>query len=132
MITLISKWKLKNGVPPDILANLTAVASKVEQSEPGTLMYLVNLPALSPLDKNRQPQCPPPKPIPPAEQKEVVFMEIYRDAQAFSDHVNGPVFTAFRKANIQYFQEDPNSPGWPLTDTDFLGRESAFIRAAAG
>lgn len=132
MITLVSKWKLKNGAPQQLIENLKAVADKVKQSEPDTLMYLVNLPAPPPLGNNNQPQCPPPASIPPEQQKEVVFMEIYRDAEAFSRHINGPVFTAFRKANIQYFQESPANPGWPVTDTEFLARESAFIRPDAG
>lgn len=38
MFTLISKWKLKNGCPPDLHAALKAVAEQVERAEPDTLM----------------------------------------------------------------------------------------------
>ena len=102
------------------------------KEEEGTLMYVVNLQAIPPLDTYNKPTEPPPPPIPLQEQTEVVFLEIYKDVETFSAHVNGPTFTKFRKTYLKYFLLDPLRPGWPLNDTEFLSRESAFIRPQAG
>jgi len=131
MITLISRWKLRNGCPPELHKALQMVAEQVKACEPGTLMYSVHLPALSPLDTSLQPHQPPLPFIAMEQQTEVVFVEIYKDADAFTRHVNGATFTRFRKRNIRHFYEDPVKPGWPVTITQFLDRQSAFIRNAA-
>lgn len=131
MITLISKWKLRNGVPNALAAALRDVAATVQAEEPRTLVYSVHLSAPSPLGPDREPLDPPPNFLPCDQQTEVVFFEVYVDADAFAAHVNGPVFTAFRKANIQYFYEDPANPGWPNTETPFIERQSAFFRSDA-
>ena len=100
-------------------------------AEPDTLMYSVHLPDKSPLNKNNQSLQTPPQ-VNPSDAIEVVFFEIYKNADAFSKHVNGKAFTQFRTDNLHFFDEDPDSPGWPLTITEFLARESAFIRHEAG
>jgi quinol monooxygenase YgiN len=119
-IRIISRWLLRSGCPPELRQMLDALAAEVIANEPGTLSYRVNLPAPAPLDKQRQPSVPPPTPIPDAEQVEVVFMERYLDAEAFSVHVNGPVFTRFKAQALPFFLPDPNRPGWPKTVTTFL------------
>jgi quinol monooxygenase YgiN len=131
MITLISKWKLRNGMPPELAEALRDVATIVQAQEPGTLVYSVHLSAASPLCADRNPLHPPPTGVPPELQTEVIFFEVYADADAFAAHVNGPIFTSFRTANIQYFYEDPANPGWPNTDTPFLERLAAFFRPEA-
>ncbi len=105
------------------------VTIQVKKVECDTLMYMVHLPARSPLDQGR---VQPPSSIPLPEQTEVVFVEIYKSAEAFKDHLNGVPFTEFRKQNMQYFCEDPQNPGWPDAKTEFLDRQSAFIREEAG
>jgi hypothetical protein len=55
-----------------------------------------------------------------ADVSEIVFVESYADVSAFKAHLNGPLFTAFREQNLQYFKEDPTKPGWPITQTVFL------------
>jgi quinol monooxygenase YgiN len=132
MIALISKWKLRNGCPKELQTELKKLAKQVRKEEKGTLMYAVNLQAIPPLDTYNMPINPPPKSIPLEEQTEVVFIEIYKDVEAFSTHVNGPTFTKFRKTYLKYFLLDPLKPGWPLNDTEFLIRESVFIRLEAG
>lgn len=131
MISLISKWQLRNGCPRALHDALRAVAEQVKKTEQDTWMYSVHLPGRPPLNGRRQPYDPPLAPISMQQQTEVVFFEIYKDANAFSAHVNGDVFTRFRTQNINYFYENPDNPGWPLTQTQFLERESAFIRKAA-
>ncbi len=128
MIVLISKWKLKNGLSDELAVALKTVADHVKAAEPDTLLYSVHLPARSPLGQGMQPACPPVKPIPGDQQTEVVFFEIYKDAAAFSYHINGPTFTEFREQYIQYFYEDPDKPGWPNTQTEFLDKQSMFVR----
>ncbi len=125
MIVLISRWKLKNGCPADLVTTLESLADKVKAAEPDTLLYSVNLQARSPLNQPSQ----LPAPIPGSQQTEVDFFEIYKDAQAFAHHINGPVFTQFREQNIQHFYEDPEKPGWPNTETVFLDKQSMFVRS---
>lgn len=131
-IALISRWKLKNGCPDLLKQCLTTLAQTVLADEADTLAYSVHLTAAPPLDANRDPLNPQPGAFPLAEQTEVTFFEIYRDAQAFADHVNGPCFTAFRTKYIDYFLEDSHNPGWPQTITTFLDCESSFFRKDAG
>lgn len=129
-ITLISKWKLKGGCPEILQRELESLAEKV-MAEQNTLMYLVHLQSCNPLQSDQKVN-PEKAEITPDEQYEVVFFEMYRDAQAFSDHVTGPSFTSFRKNFIQYFYRDPANPEWPVTENTYLTRESGFIRPEAG
>lgn len=131
MITLISRWKLRNGCPPALATALRGVAAKVLAQEPGTLVYSVHLSDRPPLGHDHQPLDPPAKPLPRDQQTEVVFFEVYKDAAAFAAHVNGSAFAAFRKANLKYFYENPDNPGSPHTDTSFFDRQSAFFRPDA-
>ncbi len=130
MISLISKWPLKDGCPDELKYQLEHLAEKVKAEE-GTLMYIVNLQARAPLDSYEKALKPQPEPIPHEQQVEVVFLEVYRNAQAFSDHVRGEVFNAFRIKTLKYFQPDPMSEGWPITKTEFLTRQSDFIKPGA-
>jgi quinol monooxygenase YgiN len=131
MLTLISVWKLRDGCPAELAQALQDVAAKVREAEPRTLGYSVHLAAAAPLGPDRQVLVPPPPPVPGPDQSEVVFFEIYADARAFEEHVNGPVFTAFRQANLRFFHEDPANAGWPLTVNTYLDRQSGFFRHGA-
>lgn len=131
MITVISRWKLKAGVPPELLAALRAAAPAYEQAEPGTHLYFVNLAAPKPLGPDLQPANPPGAPIDPGTQSEIVFIEKYPDAAAFAAHVNGPVFQEFRTKYLPFFHEHPDQPGWPLRETLFLAEQSGFARWVA-
>ncbi len=131
MITLISCWELLDGCPTQLKDELNSLAGKVMAAEPDTLMYLVHLQAPGPLDASNDPIEPPPAPIPLADQKEVIFLEIYKDEVAFSRHVNGPVFQAFLSEYSKYFKQNPEKPGWPITKNAPLSRVSGFIRNAA-
>ncbi|MFT6620256.1 MAG: quinol monooxygenase YgiN [Limisphaerales bacterium] len=128
MITVISRWKLKAGVPEELANALKEVASHYEEVEPGTLVYCVNLSTAKPLDPNLQPADPPPPAIPSADQTEVVFVENYRDAEAFAAHVNGEPVTEFRTRYLKHFIEAPDQPGWPKRETLLLEEQSGFSR----
>jgi len=126
-VSLVSRWQLLDGCPPELFHELNELADKVKK-EPGTLMYLVNLQAAEPLNSENQPIVPQPSELPLAQQTEVVFIETYKNSQAFSDHVNGEIFTQFKNKTLQYFKPDPINKNWPLTKTEFLTRRSGFIK----
>ena len=132
MIALISRWKLRNGCPEELERTLTELARKVTEGESGTLAYAVHLSAPSPPDAAGAPIEPPPPPIPLDQQADVVFFEVYRDAEAFHDHLTGTVFTGFLDANRHHFYADPADPSWPDSDTTFLSRQSAEFRDEPG
>ena len=130
MVSLISRWQLKDGCPPELVTILHELADKVDLHEPGTLQYEVNMPVANPLDRSNKPLDPPSPPIPEKNQTEVVFVEKYVNAQAFADHIHGEVFTTFRKSTLQYFKPSDDTPEWPLTFTTFLDAASEFRRPA--
>jgi quinol monooxygenase YgiN len=117
MITLISKWKLIKGCPPELLTALRELVAK-SKSEPGNLIYLAKFPAPDPLNANGEPLSPPPPPISLKDQKEVVFIESYENLEALNQHLQGEAFSSFLASNIQYFCQKPN--GYPQTETEFL------------
>ena len=122
MITLISKWKLLDGCPPELVTALQKLAEH-SKSEPGNLMYMVNLPVPNPLDAHGKPLSPPPSPIPLNDQKEVVFIESYQDVEALSQHLQSKSFINFLTSNIKYFCQNPQNPGYPQTETEFLSEQ---------
>ena len=128
MVTLISKWKLKNGCPPELLTALQELAAQVRRDEPGTLLYLVNLEASDLLGPGGKPLKNPPPPVGGHEQTQVVFVEAYRDVEAFEQHVKGAAFAGFLQANLKHFYESPSSPGWPNSETLFYRREATVVR----
>ncbi len=128
MISLISKWQLKNGCDEDLKHALDKLAKEVYEHEADTLRYEINLSALFPLNTQNEPAQPPVASIPLAEQQQVIFVEHYKNAKAFAEHMNGPVFTKFRNKYLCHFYEDPSQAGWPATDTIFLEYEAGFDR----
>jgi quinol monooxygenase YgiN len=119
MITLISKWTLRQGCPPELLTALQELVAK-SKSEHGNLMYEATLFATNPLDSKGKPLSPSPLPIKLEDQKKIVFIESYENAESLSQHLQGEAFSSFLKVNIKYFCEDPNNPSFPKTETDFL------------
>jgi hypothetical protein len=85
--------------------------------EPDTLTYRIH--AASP-DSGLQP-------LPPQDRFSILFFEVYRDAQAFQAHLEGPTFTAFVRDHGDLFV--PASPdGKPYTSVDFLALHAGFTR----
>ncbi|MBL4673958.1 MAG: hypothetical protein JKX81_16980 [Arenicella sp.] len=128
MVRLTSKWKLKNGLTPEVLHNLAEAAELIQSKELGTLIYLIHLEAPFPLNASGNVIVPSPSSIPNHQQTHVTFIEAYQDADAFSAHLNGSIFMNFLHENLQYFEEDPEKPGWPITDTHVLELDAGFIR----
>jgi quinol monooxygenase YgiN len=127
-VFLVSRWKLGGGLDEAMLKRLRSLAQRVEDAEPDTLMYRVSLQAPYPLDNDFNAPSPPPPPIPLDKQQSVVFVECYRNAEAFSRHVHGEVFQEFLKETIDYFEPNPDMPGWPVVDNDYMDLQSGFIR----
>jgi hypothetical protein len=92
---------------------------KVQISEPGTLTYLVHRPLRT---------YPGLQSLPPVDPLSVLFFEVYQDANAFSEHVNGPVFTGFV---AQYGDLFVSANGKPYTTVEFLTTRAGFTRAQA-
>lgn len=130
MISLTSKWMLKNGCPEELYQELAGLADTVKAAEPDTLMYMVHLDAPQCLDEDNNPIEPPPQPIALPAQRSVTFFEAYKDEVAFSRHVNGPVFQGFLKNFGHYFEQDSSSPGWPVTENGLYQQVSGFARSA--
>ena len=133
MIVLVSRWELRDGCPPEMKAALEALTTAVKSEEPDTLMFSVSAPAQHP------PIGPPPEyavdhamshadlSIPPSEQREVVFFEVYRDAEAFGKHLRGP-FADFLTKYRHLFQTPWQ--GHPRPETIYLDFQSLFVRSA--
>lgn len=115
-VSLTSTWFMRPGCAETALPALRALARAVESDEPGTLTYLVHFPSSDPSLQS----------LPPAEPRSVVFFEVYRDADAFRDHVRGPLFTNFVSEFWPMFVT--NSKGRPCTATGFLHARAEFSR----
>lgn len=117
-VTLTAKWFLKPGCQKEALQALDKLAEAVRANEPDTLMYLVHTPFA---DGTLQS-------LPPSEPGTVVFVEMYRNADAFQAHVNGPVFTDFVKKHGDLFVA---ANGEPFVLVEFLDRHAGFTRDEA-
>ncbi len=78
MISVTAIWTIIKGKESEALPALEALASKVQASEPGTLLYI-------PQSINGQGYSDP-KPNP----NDIVFVEMYKDQAAFDFHLYGP------------------------------------------
>lgn len=129
MIALFSRWKLKDGCPPELAAEIEALTAAVRAQEPGALVYTVSLPGPHP------PIGPPPEyavsddpsVLHPVPQSELCFFEVYRDAEAFSQHLRGAA-REFLKDNAHFF-ETPWQ-GHPRPEVTYLDPRSMVVREA--
>ncbi len=128
MIALVSRWKLKNGCPPELGNAVRELAAAVRAKEPGTLIYSVNLPGSHP------PIGPPPDyayvegiESKPGDPTDLTFFEVYRDARAFSEHLRGPI-ADFMK-NYRHFFATPWQ-GHPRPEVTYLDPQALFVREA--
>ena len=129
MIALFSRWKLKNGYPSELAAEVEALGAAVRANEPGALVFTVSVPASHP------PIGPPPeyavdndpsltRSVPATE---LMFFEVYQDAEAFSQHLRGAA-ADFLKRNAHFF-ETPWQ-GHPRPDVTYLDPRSVLVREA--
>ena len=123
MIRLTSKWKLKKGLSPELLRNLESTAERFQSSKKGSLTYLVHLEepnsaetpsSFSNLNLNRT-------------QGAITFIETYNDIGDNYRKLKGEIFNNFLEENLQYFEEDPEKPGWPVIDAHMLKLDSGQI-----
>ncbi len=126
MLALVSRWKLKNGCPPELADGVQALIAAVREKEKGTLVYTVSLPAPHP------PIGPPPdyeyvegiesQPVPATE---LVFFEVYRDPQAFSEHLRGPI-AEFMRDHRHHFATPWQ--GHPRPEVTYLDPQGVVVR----
>lgn len=104
MIALIARWKLRDGCPDELSRALESLRENVEKNEPGTLVFSVGSPSDCP------PIGPPPdygvvelgEQSPPAKEEELIFIEVYADAEAFAAHLRGD-FSTFLDRHRHHF-----------------------------
>ncbi len=118
-VSLTSRWFIRPGCEAEALAAVADAAEKIRASEPDTLIYLAHMPHAG--DDSLQS-------LPPSQPGLLLFFEMYRDPQAFLQHVNGPIFTAFVRDHGHLFV--PDARGAPYTTVEFLARHAGFIRAS--
>jgi len=129
MFALLTRWKLKNGCPPELLKKLNSLCAQVLAEEPGTLLYGINLPG----------SFPPIGPAPEyevcdasdlkadASEDEIVFFEVYEDAEAYSKHLQGAA-PLFIQENIRYFKTPWQ--GHPRPQVLHLNPQAFLVRDA--
>lgn len=113
MYTLISKWTILSGKENEAIELLKELALKVKEKEPDTWVYMVHTPDFSEIN------------LPTPAREEVVFFEIYKDKNAFTSHVSGPVFTDFVNRHGDLFL---NSNEKPYVTLEILINQAGFIR----
>lgn len=115
-VSLTSQWFIRPGCEAEVIEAVTQLAANVETEEPDTLTYLVHTQWEG--EGNLQS-------LPPFNPLSLLFFEVYRDAQAFMRHVNGPLFTQFVQ---QYGTLFISADGKPYTTVQFLSRRAGFVR----
>lgn len=113
-VSLVSRWFVKPGCGKAALEAVSRAADEVQAREPGTLTYRVHVQYKGDL-----------QPLPPVDPLSILFFEVYRDAQAFRDHLGGPVFTGFVRDHGDLFVQ---AGGKPYTTVDFLTLHAGFTR----
>lgn len=113
-VSLISRWFVKPGCGEKALGALRRAADAVRAGEPDTLTYRIHVQHVGDLQS-----------LPPTDPLSILFFEVYRDAQAFRDHLGGPVFTAFVRDHGDLFVQ---AGGKPYTTVDFLTLHAGFTR----
>ena len=116
MQTTIATWYVKAGKLDEARRALAALAKQVEETEPGTLGYLVHSGGSGSL--------------PPTSPETIVFVEIYKDKSAFEHHLNGPAFTGFLEKHGELFVPAPTGGG-AFFQVENLDRIEGFVRKAA-
>lgn len=111
-------WTIAAGKQAEAEAALAGLAREVEAKEPNTWMYLVHVP-------DREVSS-----FPPQGEGAVTFIEVYRDYQAFVEHVTGPVFNGFVAANGALFL-NMYGPSLPFMMSESLDPAAIFLRPEA-
>ena len=95
------------------MQNLNAASELIQTEESGSLMYLVHLDETSATKKETA----------------ITFIEIYKSRLEYSQQNKGQVFANFREQNIEFFEEDPENPGWPAIESQVLKLDSGLVQS---
>lgn len=95
------------------MQNLNSASELIQTEESGTLMYLVHL------DETRLTN----------KETAITFIEIYKSRLEYSQQNRGQVFANFREQNIEFFEEDPENPGWPAIESQVLKLDSGLVQS---
>lgn len=117
MYSTIATWYLKPDLQSEGIAALKQLAKDVEENEPNTWGYLIHTGAAGS--------------APPCSDGTVVFVEMYKDKEAFLYHLSGPVFSTFMKEKGHLFQPTPGSDT-PFVLVENVDRIQGFLRPEAG
>ncbi|MEE4174118.1 MAG: antibiotic biosynthesis monooxygenase family protein [Xanthomonadales bacterium] len=96
---------------------LQELVDTVHGNEPGTLGYLVHQGAAGSL--------------PPTAAEQIVFLEIYRDEDAFQAHLHGKPFKQFLKDHEALFVMNFDPSCGPFMEVKTLERVAGFLRKDA-
>jgi quinol monooxygenase YgiN len=88
IITQVVRFKVKEGQEEAAAATLAKLAKDVEEKEPGVLAYIAHFTKDDP--------------------KEVVFFEVYKDAEALAEHGRMPHLAELRTKFMELFQPPLN------------------------
>ena len=113
-VSLISRWFVQPGCSKKALAALRDMAAAVEAGESDTLTYRIHVQYTGDLQS-----------LPPADPLSILFVEVYRDADAFRAHLDGKIFTGFVRDHGHLFLQ---AGGKPFTTVDFLTLHAGFSR----
>lgn len=117
MYSTIATWYLKPDLVSEGVAALKQLALDVQEHEPDTWGYLIHSGAAGS--------------APPFSEGTIVFVEMYKDKEAFLYHLNGPVFSNFVKNCGHLFQPVPGSDK-PFVLVQNVDRIQGFLRPEAG
>lgn len=117
MFSTIATWYLKPECRAEGIAALKQLAKDVEENEQGTIGYLIHTGGA---DSS-----------PPCDENTIVFVEMYKNPDAFKKHVNGPIFTKFMKDCGDFFQPGPGGEG-VFIQVENVDRIQGFLRPEAG
>jgi quinol monooxygenase YgiN len=102
MVSVIFRAKMKPGKEEEAIAKMTQMAADVQAKEPGVLIYAFHRPQEDP--------------------SELVFMEAYKDDEAFKAHTGTPHMAEMRSSFAELF--DPTT-----VKMERLDRVAGFSRA---
>ena len=113
MISIVTKWWIKQGCEEKAKAALADLAKQTEEQEPFTVMYLIHTSIV-------EGSLPSPAP------NEVIFVGTWPDREAFDKHLVGPVFQNWLAKHIDNFIV--NNDGSLYVNAEFVDRFAGFIR----
>jgi len=124
MVSLYSTWWVKPGKEKAVKIALKKLVKQIKKNEKGTLMYLVHFPKYDfpKVKKGKQPIVSEPMVRPGT----IIFMEKYKNWNAFKKHLYGKYFTSFVIKNSNLFVQDENQK--PFVEVVFLDEEVGFVR----